>query len=191
MKYNINVEYGNSLVRGNKLIKLISLLHSVKNLEADICEVGVYRGGTAKVLVNESKGTNVYLFDTFSGMPNYTPGIDNIWVEGTFNDIDYDQILKVFQKYNNVFIYKGIFPKETSHFILDNKFKFVHLDVDNYQSYKECLEFLYPKIISGGIIVFDDYDCDCCPGANKAIDEFFYNKPESIIKEDTTYIIKK
>jgi hypothetical protein len=41
----------------------------------------------------------------------------------------------------------------------------------------------------GGIIVFDDYNCDCCPGANKAIDEFFQGK-EKINYDISAYIIK-
>jgi len=52
----------------------------------------------------------------------------------------------------------------------------LHLDVDLYDSYKVCLETLYPKVATGGVILFDEYaeptDLKNWPGAKKAIDEF-------------------
>ena len=65
------------------------------------------------------------------------------------------------------------------------------MDVDNYISYKESLEFFYDKMVNGGIIVFDDYNCECCPGANLAIDEFFSSKEEKLLFDSVYYIIKK
>ena len=83
------------------------------------------------------------------------------------------------------------FPNSYAKNVIKNKkFKFVHLDVDNYQPYKESLEFFYDKMVPGGIILFDDYDCDCCPGANKAVDEFFSDKPEVIQKSVGVFIVK-
>lgn len=52
------------------------------------------------------------------------------------------------------------------------KIKFLHLDVDIYDSYKNCLNFFHEKMIKGGIMVFDDYNANTCLGAKKAVDEF-------------------
>ena len=43
-------------------------------------------------------------------------------------------------------------------------------------SYKECLNLLYDKVISGGSIIFDEYYSHKYPGARIAIDEFFKGK---------------
>ena len=57
----------------------------------------------------------------------------------------------------------------------------LHLDVDIYSSYKETLEFFYPRMAGGGIIAFDEYQStQKYPGARKAIDEFFADKPERL-----------
>jgi len=42
----------------------------------------------------------------------------------------------------------------------------------------DCCDFFYKRLARGGIIIFDDYGYITCPGAKKAIDEFFSGKPE-------------
>ena len=190
MNYNLIINYGSSLVDTQKLEHLKGLIKYTTNLTGDVCEVGVYRGGTAKVISENVKNCEVFLFDTFDGMPYYDSENDKTWTVGTFNETDYDMVSKLFESNPDVQIYKGIFPSETSHHIEDKMFKFVHLDVDNYQPYKECLEFFYNKMVPGGIILFDDYDHSCCPGSNKAIDEFFSDKQEEIQKNIGVYIVK-
>ena len=60
-------------------------------------------------------------------------------------------------------------------------FKLVHLDVDIYESYKNALEFFYPRMVRNGVIVMDDYGSKFCLGAKKAIDRFMSYKPEKLI----------
>ena len=64
------------------------------------------------------------------------------------------------------------------------KIALLHLDVDLYGSYKTCLNELYHKVVPGGVILFDEYKQkdtqQVFPGAAKAIDEFFANKPETM-----------
>jgi O-methyltransferase len=187
----LEIAYGSSLVDGSKINQIIQILQQLSVLDGDVAEVGVYRGGTANIICEYNKNSNVFLFDTFCGMPFFDEEKDREWIVGSFAQIDYNAILDIFKKYPFCFIYKGIFPQETSHNIIDKKFKFVHLDVDNYQSYKECLEFFYDRMITGGVIVFDDYDCDCCPGANIAVDEFFKDKPENIQKSNIIFVVKQ
>ena len=66
----------------------------------------------------------------------------------------------------------------------------MHLDVDLYQSYKLCLERLFPLVNSGGIILFDEYNEETLmkfPGSKKAVDEYLLSKdinPSEMIKKD-------
>lgn len=184
------LNYGESLVCFDKIKKLENLLLSVKNLDGCIAEVGVFRGGTALKMSLIEKNSEIHLFDTFEGMPNFSKNYDKDWKKGSFKDTSYEEVKKIFSNNKNVHIYKGMFPQETGKFIIDKKFKFVHLDVDNYESYIDSLNFFYEKIIDDGIIIFDDYEEKCCPGAKKAVDEFFKNK-EKIIFDKTYFIIKE
>ena len=183
------IKFGQYLVTQDKINKIIYLLNQIKPLTGDYAEVGVYKGGISTV-ISQNSNSNVYLFDTFEGMPYFTNNVDKDWKVGTFKDTDINNIKALFQTQKNVYIHKGIFPKDTAKFIETNKFKFVHLDVDNYISYKESLEFFYPRVVPGGVIVFDDYNCDCCPGANLAIDEFLMDKSEILNIDSSVFVIK-
>jgi hypothetical protein len=50
-----------------------------------------------------------------------------------------------------------------------------------YQPTFASVSFFYPRMNSGGLMLFDDYGFATCPGARRAIDEFFADKPEPII----------
>jgi len=178
---------GQSLIEQAKLNKLVELLHTTDNLSGAVIEVGVYMGGSALLLAQHTTD-RLYLFDTFEGMPNYTEGVDKEWKVGSFKDASYEHIKDMFAVFPNVSVHKGIFPTQTGKYVEDETFRFIHLDVDNYQSYQQCLDLLYPKLVEGGIIVFDDYGSPCCPGAKKAVDEFF--GADRILFNRTAYIIK-
>lgn len=183
---------GISICDGGALEKLNELLHKVKDMDGDVVEVGVYRGGSALEISKILNNDNIYLFDTFEGLPQ-TNEHDNHHKKGDFNDTSYEQILELFKDNDNICIYKGVFPIENSEVLNDKKFKFVHLDVDIYDSYKNCLDFFHNKMVKGGIILFDDYNAGSCLGAKKAVDEFLLtNNLNLIIGNDCqAYIIYK
>ena len=54
------------------------------------------------------------------------------------------------------------------------------LDCELYESYKICLEFFYPRLTEGGIILLNEYNDPPWPGCKKAVDESLANKPESV-----------
>ena len=74
---------------------------------------------------------------------------------------------------------KGFFPESFQNYNSD-KIDFLHLDVDLYNSYKNCLEFFWKYLNKGSLVLFDEYksksDLYKWPGASKAIDEFFTKK---------------
>jgi len=151
--------------------------HSLK-FEGDIAEVGVYKGGTAKLFASLLEGSDkkLYLFDTFEGMPAVRKDLDT-HNKGDFHDTSLEKVKENVGKYENVLYYKGFFP-QTATPIKDKMFCLVHIDVDIYQSVKDCCDFFYNRIEKNGVMVFDDYGFPSCPGAKKAVDDYFQNKPE-------------
>lgn len=156
------------------------------NLKGDIAEVGVWIGSVGIIFGEIFKHKNIYLFDTFTGIP-YSNEFDNIHKAGDFgykdrnplNFSSFEEVKETLSKYNNISIHKGIFPHETCKFIYNKKFSLVHLDVDVYKSYKESLDFFYPRMVDNGLILLDDYGISSCEGATKAINEFCnYNNVE-------------
>jgi len=64
----------------------------------------------------------------------------------------------------------------------DKRFALVHVDVDLYEPTRDAFAFFYPRMTPGGVMVCDDYGLATCPGARKAIDEFFADKPNAPIE---------
>ena len=147
-------------------------------LEGDVAEIGVYKGGTAMLLSKTFEGTGkaIHLFDTFTGMPPADPERD-IHKEGDFNDTSIDAVKTYLSDCSRVRIHPGFFP-ETARSLKGDIFSMVHVDVDIYKSILDCMVFFYPKLVPGGVMIFDDYGYITCPGAKLAVDEFFINKPE-------------
>jgi len=124
-------------------------------------EVGIYTGGSASILTEIAQRQNreIFLYDTFEGLPYSSHG--DTHEVGEFCYADYDHI-KNSLPYAHVV--RGIFPESA---VDMPAIAFAHLDVDQYQSYIDCITYLKPKMVPGGIMWFDDYEL---PGAKRAID---------------------
>jgi len=142
-------------------------------LGADAAEVGVYRGGTARLIASamQESRTRVHLFDTFEGMPSTDPSKDEHRA-GDFSDTSLASVQKNLAGLDSVSFYPGFFPA-TAPPVAHLSFALAHIDVDIYRSVLDCCAFFYPRMVPGGIMVFDDYGFDTCPGAKQGVDEFF------------------
>ena len=149
-----------------------SIVKTQVSFEGDMAEVGVYQGGSAKLICEAKKEKSLYLFDTFTGLPKLSEDDTHFgekhWYENQFSDTSVESIEKLLGKYDNVHVIKGEFPKSGKS-ISDKRFCFVHLDVDLYNSTINSLRFFFPKMIPGGIILIHDYHSD---GIQKAFKEF-------------------
>ncbi len=168
-----------TLVSEKRCHVLYQFARQVANLPGDVTEIGVYRGGTARLLAKTvgPYGKEVHLFDTFSGMPP-TDTAKDLHVEGAFGDTSLEAVSDYLQDCENVHLFEGMFPA-TAQPIEDKVFSLVHVDVDIYQSVIDCCHFFYNRLPPCGVMVFDDYGDLSCPGAKQAVDEFFADKPES------------
>jgi hypothetical protein len=154
-----------------------SAVLATAKLEGDIAEVGVFRGGTARVICEAKGDRQLHLFDTFEGLPE--PGnVDAAFYKGQYA-CSLEGVREYLSGFPKVHFYKGYFPA-TGQPVKDRSFSFVHLDVDLYESTSQALEFFYPRMDPGGIIVSHDYVA--FPGVRNAFDEFFEYKPEPVVE---------
>ena len=167
-----------TLVDRVRCFMLYQFAQQASRLEGEFAEIGVYKGGTAKLMAKtiEATGKVIHLFDTFEGMPETDPDKDH-HLKGDFDDTSLAQVKKSLDGCGNVRFYPGYFPA-TAGPIKDLSFSLAHIDVDIYQSVRDCCDFFYPRMTRGGLMVFDDYGFESCPGAKAAVDEFFHDKPE-------------
>ena len=163
-----------SLVGDQKRKNLRDLLEQCRDLPGEVWECGVYYGGTAWVLRKFSRPTKTLrLFDSWEGLPEPHEK-DNAHYKGGFK-ADYDRVKGFFKDTPNVVFHKGWIP-DTFEGLERCKICFAHIDLDFYRSYLDALGFIYPRLVSGGIMVFDDYGAPQCQGATDAVDEFFEGK---------------
>lgn len=154
---------------------------AAKKIHGELLEVGVYKAGSAKLICEAKGNKNLYLFDTFSGLNDSCElDVQNDGLRFQKGDFlsDYDTVKNLLSKYPNVFVYKGVFPKSAEP-VLNKKFCFAHIDVDTYASTRDALVFLYPRMTKGGSFLVHDYKT--AQGVTKAVDEFFKDKPETVI----------
>lgn len=171
---------------------------SENRIPGDIVECGVWRGGSmmaiASTLITLSDTTrSLYLYDTFQGMTK--PSRFDIRLDGrSAKDLLGESVKQNKKEFEGgVIAFASLqdvkagmsstkYPekqiayevgkvektlKATSH----KSLSLVRLDTDWYESTKHELEVLWPKLISGGVLIIDDYDH--WTGARKATDEYF------------------
>ena len=150
--------------------------------EGAMAEVGVFRGGSARLICEAKGGKPLHLFDTFEGLPDRTDA-DSPHYQDHHYRCGLSDVQAYLQKYENVHFHPGLFP-DSAHDVPEQSYCFAHFDVDLYESTKSCLEYFYPRMIPGGLMVSHDYGF--VPGVEKAYQEFFRDKPEGIIDLPTT-----
>jgi O-methyltransferase len=175
-----------TLVDRLRCYELWSLVQqSAKLNRGSLIEVGVWRGGTGCLIAEAARISGVsepiYLCDTFSGVVN-AGDMDTRYKGGEHSDTSADTVKQLAQSMNltSVQVLQGIFPTATGDSVGD-AFRFVHLDLDVYESTRQSLDFLWPRLVVGGIVVFDDYGTHGCEGVTRLVNE-------TSIRGDCTFI---
>ena len=147
---------------------------------------------------------DIYGFDAFSGFPIEPHPYDKplhfevLRKKGEITQEHYEQALKVLEMrkerhlakeywvteektvferakdFLNITLIKGDFKDTLRDF--DKPIAILRLDCDLYKSYLTVLNMLYTKVVSGGVIIFDEYYSLKYPGARIAVQEFFKDK---------------
>ena len=138
-------------------------------------ELGVYRGDFAKRINHFFPDRMLYLFDTFEGFDERDAEADrskkfSVAQDGGFSGTSIDLVLSKMEHKENCIVRKGWFPQTAEG--IDDKFCFVSLDADLYQPTLAGLEFFYPRLVNGGVIMIHDFNNDEFSGVREAVKEF-------------------
>jgi len=164
---------------------LVTLFRTILPLRGLVAECGCYQGLSSYLLCTTLRqadagfdGRGYRIFDSFQGLSvpqvedtiaDDHPEAENLrQMDAGYFAASLESVKEALRDYPGIGYYPGwipvAFPDEP-----DARYRFVHLDVDLYQPTRDGLEYFYPKLVPGGMIVCDDYGW---PGARKAIDEF-------------------
>lgn len=188
---------------------VVELAQECLPLEGELAECGVFHAATLSSLSwwldRQDTDKMLFGFDSFEG---FEPGeMQRDMERGAADEIGReaalfsDNSLRLVQEKLNlcgtgkrVQLVPGFFNSSLPNFA-DHRFSFVHLDCDLYEPYRQCLEFFYPRMPEGGIILFDEYRDPVYEGCSRAVDDFLSDKPEipiEIIRDNyQKYFIRK
>lgn len=168
-----------------------------QNVEGDLIETGVWRGGATILMRALLKELNVqdrvvWLADSFEGLPQPDPekfpaDKGNTLYKEPILSCSIEEVKANFRLYGlldeQVQFIEGWF-KTTLPTAPVNKLSLLRLDGDLYESTHLALEHLYPKLSSGGFVIIDDYNA--FPNCKEAVDTYRlkHNIREEIIEID-------
>ncbi len=171
------------LIRSNTLVDFYRcydlwqlVAESGKLGTGDILEIGVWRGGTGCLMAQRAKlmgiPATVYLCDTFEGVVKASSS-DRHYAGGEHADTSEAIVTALANrlKLDNIEILRGTFPEQTGSLVANTSFRLCHIDVDVYESGREVLSWVWPRLAPGGMVVFDDYGFLSTGGITRLVNE--------------------
>lgn len=175
--------------------RLQQLLESVmeSGLSGNVAECGCWRGHSsyiiATILARYNFAGRFDIFDSFEGgLSDKDEQDKNVRISLSAEEIEREKQIfasaeadlhRALSDFDFYQLHKGWIPDRFNE-VENQEFVFVHIDVDLYQPTLDSLEFFYPRLKSGGIIVVDDFGYTQFPGAKKSVEEFLARNPHSM-----------
>lgn len=158
-------------------IKTLALKFAENGIKGAVAELGVFRGDTAKYINHIFKESEFFLLDTFEGFDERDCKAENQSSFSKANNNDFsltslDLVKSKMPYVEKCHFLKGYFPETAVGIPQNTQFKFVNLDVDLYQPILSGLEFFYPRLSGGGVILIDDYFHPYYTGVKMAVDQW-------------------
>jgi O-methyltransferase len=185
------------------------LVGLIEDVPGDLVECGVGAGKSLFLLSAMTEGSKhprrLWGFDSFQGLPAATSEDEAETMRrelrvGKFSHSEEDVRayligygLSEATVNERIVLVPGYFPRSFPLYP-GGPIALLHLDVDLYQSYKDCLEWFEPMVAQGGVIAFDEYRSANWPGAAKAIDEYYGGSPPDVQQSphwNRWYLVKR
>lgn len=161
-------------------LHLLACARAAKARGGAFAEAGVFKGGSARLICEAKGDAPLHLFDVFELLQaDYLPP-DAERVRDYFGSVHAKQadVRRLLGHYRNVHFHPGLFPDTTAG-LADLRFSFVHLDLDLAAPTRGALEYFHPRMISGGIIIADDYRDQAL---RECFASWFGSRPDTLIE---------
>lgn len=191
-----------SIERRFHLLSAVRYL-SRNRIDGAIVECGVWRGGSmmlvARTLIDaRAADRELHLLDTFAGMPppdvvdvdfsgrNAAERLSEdlgrksdslVWAIATRGDVEVNMASTGYPR--NLIHYVQGMVEDTLPSAAPDRIALLRLDTDWYESTRHELVHLWPRLVSGGVLIIDDYGY--WQGARKAVDEYFADLPDPVL----------
>lgn len=189
---------------------------AISGVIGDVLEFGVLAGWSARIFAESMRDYmimgDLYLYDSFAGLPDYDSAVDrdsyeiagrNIWSDkmkfpddfvatlGGSLELHIKEKLSTVIRADRIKTYPG-FYSESLKVPIKAKAALVHIDCDLYQSTVEVLEALLRDGVfqDGCVVMFDDWNCNKASpyfGERRAFREFLERQNHFTASEFFTY----
>lgn len=151
------------------ILNVLNQLQNERGVSGDIFEIGVYQGKATSIFTGFlSEGEKIFVCDVFEDS-NLRPEnlVEN---QRSYSDLSYESFVE------NVLSVRNVMPEilridslQLENFIPKNVFRLIHIDGShNYTWVRSDLRFSRDHLISGGIVVVDDFRSAHTPGVSYA-----------------------
>ncbi len=187
-EYKINSSYVLTQVeaRINFLKRYAEMSTLANNETAAVAEGGVFQGEFAKEINLCFPNNDLYLFDTFEGFDQRDVQLDESrgFSEETKNNLSItstDLVLSKLPYKERAIFRKGYFP-ETTQGLESLRFIFVNLDFDLYKPILAGLEYFYPRLLDGAVMLIHDYYSTGYFGVKQAVEDYEQQTGVNLVK---------
>lgn len=180
----------NDQVSQGETDKIMELARGCLEVPGDFVEFGCYKGDTSLLLaellveksvdkVGKSGGNDakrLWIYDSFEGLPEKTAMDESVLGVNFKSGELFVTKREVKQRFLRAglpvpVIKKGWFSDLTDD-DLPEKIAFAFLDGDFYESIRDSLRLVVPRMSEGGVIVVHDYTNPALPGVKRAVEEW-------------------
>lgn len=145
----------------------------------DFVECGVWYGILSRTIAEYtdfgSTDRHFYLVDPFGNpLPNMTHYENDI-----FSDVK-----ERFSSFPNIHLVRGLVPDSLSE-VPSDAVAYLSIDMNSVEPERAALEHFYPRLVPGAVIYFDDYGWAEFSELRNMVDEFFSEKPETVLSLPT------
>jgi O-methyltransferase len=170
-------------------------------IKGDFAELGVYKGESARIIHAMAPERKLHLFDTFDGFREEDLEVETgeaaTYTSRHFADTSMDAVRRMVGDSERIVFHPGHFPGSVGRSEKNEAgtpcYALVNIDVDLYKPTLSGLEYFYPKLSPGGVILVHDHTHKW-PGIKKAVIEFASLIPESPVPvpdmDGTVMIVK-
>jgi len=175
--------------------QIAHLAETVRTVAGDFAEFGVWQGATFLPMARAWPDRACHAVDSFRGMAE--PTVRDVDLDGTqscprgaFDVGGAGPLRQATAAMPNVVIHEGFVPAILRECHTPRGFAFAHVDLDHFEPTLETLEWLWPRVNPGGLVVCHDWFEDSVRLAAGAVSDWMaiHNLKPAGVSHETRHI---
>lgn len=172
----------------NILYAIRHVIEFIDKEDLDFVECGVADGITCYFAISELRrqqkmgkinNFHMHLYDSWDSIRAQDLTGDEVWMVGIYEGLSLERTQKNLSEFNDYITYHHGYIPDSLTMIPPppNSIGYLHIDLNSSKPTLDALEFFFPRLLRGGVILFDDYGWKEYEESKIKIDEFLKDKP--------------